>query len=129
VLLATHRTLHQCGSAAQAEALACLEGIRAAVDLIHMPIVLEMDNAEIVRDLMRHDQLKSAWATTIEEIKGVMQCLQQVQVHKIKREANRVAHVLAQMAMCSRSCAEWRLCAPARILDLLNQECNPLFKH
>ncbi|BAS80199.1 Os02g0667401 [Oryza sativa Japonica Group] len=67
-----------------------------------------MDNAEIVKDLMRHDQLKSAWATTIEEIKGVMQCLQQVQVHKIKREANRVAHVLAQMVLrgvevvCSR---------------------------
>ena len=42
-------------------------------DLIHMSIVLEMDNAEIVRDLIRKEQLKSAWATTIEEIKGVMQ--------------------------------------------------------
>ncbi len=38
-----------------------------------MPIVLEMDNAEIVRDLIRKEQLKSVWATTIEKIKGVMQ--------------------------------------------------------
>jgi 3-deoxy-D-manno-octulosonic-acid transferase len=38
----------------------------------------------------------------------------------ITREANRVAHVLAQMAMSTRSRAEWKLCAPARILDLLN---------
>jgi ribonuclease HI len=72
VLLAGHKTLHQCGSSAQAEALACLEGLRSAVELIHMPIVMEMDNAEIVDGIKQQGPLKSAWATTIEEIKGVI---------------------------------------------------------
>lgn len=85
VLLASHKTLHCCGSAAQAEALACLEGLQAAVEWIHMPILMEMDDVEIVIDLQQSGPLKSSWSMTIAEIKGVMQCLQNVQVHKIKR--------------------------------------------
>ncbi len=73
--------------------------------------------------------LRSSWLATILEIKGAMQCLQQVQVYKIKREVNREAHDLARIAMSTRSNAEWRLCAPAQILDLLNQDCNHLFSH
>ena len=40
---------------------------------------------------------------------------QSIQVHKIKRQANRVAHTLVKVAMNSRSCEEWMLCAPASI--------------
>ena len=63
------------------------------------------------------------------EARGMMQRLQSVQVCKIKREANRIAHALAQMAMRSRSYEEWKLCPPAEILDLINQECNSLFRN
>jgi hypothetical protein len=94
-----------------------------------MPITLELDNTDVVQALTQQVASRFSWATTVAEIKGVIQCIQRVQVHKIKREANRVAHVLAQMATSTRSCGEWRLCAPASILDLLNQECNPLFSH
>lgn len=36
---------------------------------------------------------------------------------------------LVQMAMGSRIDAEWKLRAPVEILELLNQECNPMFNH
>jgi ribonuclease HI len=129
VLLAAHKTLHRCNSVVQAEALACLEGLKTAMEWIHMPLILETDNAKVAKALKERTPIRSSWAATTDEARNAMQCFQSVHVHNIKREANRVAHLLANMAMSSRSCMEWRLCAPARILDLLNQECNPCFNH
>ncbi len=40
---------------------------------------------------------------------------------------NKVAHVLAQLAMSLKSCTEyWRFSAPA-VIYLLDQECDPYF--
>uniref|UniRef100_A0A0E0PXD0 RNase H type-1 domain-containing protein n=1 Tax=Oryza rufipogon TaxID=4529 RepID=A0A0E0PXD0_ORYRU len=71
-----------------------------------------LDNADVVQALTQQVASRFSWPTTVAEIKGVIQCIQRVQMHKIEREANRVAHVLAQMAISTRSCGEWRLCAP-----------------
>lgn len=86
--------------------------VHPKIKWIHMPITLELDNADVVQALTQQVASRFSWPTTVAEIKGVIQCIQRVQMHKIEREANRVAHVLAQMAISTRSCGEWRLCAP-----------------
>ena len=63
VLLADHKTLHHYGSAAQAEWL------RATVELIHIPIVMETDNVEIAKDLKQQGSLKSAWRWRLKRLK------------------------------------------------------------
>jgi len=43
-----------------------------------------------------------------------------------RRESNRVAHVLAQLAKCNRHSAVWRLVAPVCVEQLVAQECTEL---
>ena len=67
--------------------------------------------------------------TTQENVKALKQAHNQkrhrldlfLQVCKIKRKANRIAYALAQMAMRSRLCEEWKLYAPVGISGLINQ--------
>jgi hypothetical protein len=46
VLLISHREIPAFSDAVEAEALACLEGIKAAVQWVHMRIILETDTSE-----------------------------------------------------------------------------------
>jgi hypothetical protein len=112
---------------------ACLEGVRMATEWVHMPMIIESDNGNVVADLNTTSASRAEWGGIISEVRAAMQCLVQVQVqvqvHNIKRDSNRIAHALAQMALRSGIDAEWKLSAPAEILDLLNQECNPMFSH
>nr|ABB47654.2 hypothetical protein LOC_Os10g29450 [Oryza sativa Japonica Group] len=89
VLLAACKKLPRCSSATQAEALACLEGVRLATNWIHMPIILESDNADVVAGLNITQASRAEWGGIIAEIRVAMQCLLQVQVHKVKRDSNR----------------------------------------
>jgi ribonuclease HI len=75
VLLAVYKTLHQCTSAAEAESLTCLEGLKEAMKWIHMSIILELDNAEVVQALTKQVASRSSWAMTIAEINSVIQCI------------------------------------------------------
>lgn len=72
VLLAAQKTLKSCATAVQAEALACLEGLRAAMEWIHMPIILETDNIEVFKALSQQELSRSPWAATIKEARGMM---------------------------------------------------------
>jgi hypothetical protein len=104
-----------------------------ATEWVHMPMIIESDNGNVVADLNTTSASRAEWGGIISEVRAAMQCLVQVQVqvqvHNIKRDSNRIAHALAQMALRSGIDAEWKLSAPAEILDLLNQECNPMFSH
>ena len=58
ILLAACKTLHRCGSVAQAEALACLEGILLEIERVHMPTILESDNADVVASFYNEKLIK-----------------------------------------------------------------------
>lgn len=129
VLMSACKRLQRCNSAVHAEAMACVEGLRLATNWVHMPMIYEFDNSEVVANLVKKTQLRSAWAGTIREALRWMECLQQVQVHKIKRESNGVAHKLPRLVVSSGICGEWLLSSPAELTELLNLECNPNFSH
>nr|AAV35804.1 hypothetical protein [Oryza sativa Japonica Group]ABF97374.1 hypothetical protein LOC_Os03g39190 [Oryza sativa Japonica Group] len=81
----------------QAEALACLEGIQLATEWVNMPLILESDNASVVAELNATNVSRADWSGIILDVKAAMLCLVQVQVHKIKRDSNKIAHALAQL--------------------------------
>lgn len=72
VLFAAQKTLKSCATAVQAEALACLEGLRAAMEWIHMPIILETDSVEVFKALSQQELSRSPLAVTIKEARGMM---------------------------------------------------------
>lgn len=72
MLFAAQKTLKSCATAVQAEALACLEGLRAAMEWIHMPIILETDSVEVFKALSQQELSRSPWAATIKEARGMM---------------------------------------------------------
>jgi hypothetical protein len=65
ILLAACKTLHRCGSVAQAEALACLEGILLEIERVHMPTILESDNADVVASFTMKSSSRSMWERII----------------------------------------------------------------
>jgi RNA polymerase subunit RPABC4/transcription elongation factor Spt4 len=76
ILLAACKTLHQCSSVEPEEALASLEGVRLALEWIHMPVILESDNSEVVASLKTKKASRSTWEGMIVEVKAAMQVLQ-----------------------------------------------------
>ncbi|XP_062232870.1 uncharacterized protein LOC133930222 [Phragmites australis] len=127
VLYSAYKAVQNCNAPIEVEALACLEGARAAANWVQMPVIFESDNATVIQDIVAHQGNRAAWSPIIDEIHGVCSRLQDVQWHKLKRDCNRVAHFLAKMGMSSRLCSEWILQAPPAIFELLAQECNTLF--
>lgn len=82
-------------------------------------MILESDNGNVVTDLNTTSASRAEWGGIIAEVKAALQCL--VQVHEIKRDSNKIANTLVQMAMGSRIDAEWKLRAPVEILELLTK--------
>ncbi|KAF8701127.1 hypothetical protein HU200_033788 [Digitaria exilis] len=95
--------LHRCSDAAEAEASACMIGLRLATQWAPGRVVLEMDCAQ-ARD----------YARMLEELKVV----------QVKRECNLVADELAKLARNSNKSVLWLDDAPACVTHLLENDCT-----
>ena len=84
ILLDACQTLHRCSSVAQAEALACLEGIRLAIEWVHMPAILESDNVEVVASLTMKSSSISVWEGIIFEVKSNKILMLQLSQHLVQ---------------------------------------------
>lgn len=62
----------------------------------------------------------------IQEAKATFPMLPAVQVRRVSRGANAVAHSLGQLALRLMESAVWRLRAPERVLESLAKDCNTL---
>ncbi|EEE64789.1 hypothetical protein OsJ_19645 [Oryza sativa Japonica Group] len=124
VLLSSWRYLRRCSQAEEAELLACSEGINLAAEWIHLPVILESDCLMATTSIAGKDMERSRWTFLLREIKAAVRRLQEVSVHHVNRECNRVAHELAQLAKRTAHCAVWRDQAPSCILHVLRQDCN-----
>jgi ribonuclease HI len=97
-LLSAWGTWSHVTSAEEAEALACLEGIRLMIERIGRPTVVETDCESLVAALAGTMSKWSNWAGLISEIKEASQLLPQRRLVHARREANMVAHELAKLA-------------------------------
>jgi ribonuclease HI len=93
--------LHSCRDAEEAEAMACLEGVKLGRRWPDCPIVLESDCSQIIDKLQAGSLDRSLVAPIVCDV--VMECslLLSVSFSKVRREQNKAAHELAQLAMRS----------------------------
>jgi ribonuclease HI len=76
VLLSAWRTLRRCSSADEAEAEACLEGLRLMTEWINQPVCVESDCLNLVRAMEKKDASRSSWDGILLEIQVV--CYQSI---------------------------------------------------
>ncbi|RCV42220.1 hypothetical protein SETIT_9G199100v2 [Setaria italica] len=103
-LLTDWRWLRQCRDAEEAEALACLEGIRMASRWPDRAVILESDCSTVIGKLRVEGLERSLVAPIILDIRGDASHLQGVSFVKIRREQNRVTHELAHLAIRTSEC-------------------------
>ncbi|TVU43045.1 hypothetical protein EJB05_09481, partial [Eragrostis curvula] len=84
--------------AEEAEAAACLDGVRLATCWSDVAMILESDSASVVAKLKSDGCDRSLIADFINDISMESQSLMELEVCKIGREQNAVAHALAQRA-------------------------------
>lgn len=107
VLLSAWRTMRDCASVEEAEAKACLEGMRLAAEWIGKPTQLEFDCLTLTTALQSSTPTRASWLGlgTLTRYSSTMPLLPacDVLLH-VKRDANQVAHQLARRAQRTK---EW----------------------
>ncbi|OEL37052.1 hypothetical protein BAE44_0001927 [Dichanthelium oligosanthes] len=124
VLLSAWRVLRNCATTEEAEAMACLEGVQLVREWIRKPTIIESDCACLIASLLAPTADRGRCTYIYQEIKACMILLPKVRIKKVRRECNRVAHELAQLAKRTEHCAVWRVSAPDCIRELLLNDCN-----
>jgi hypothetical protein len=99
MLLSAWRSIRHGGGADQAEAEACLQGIRLVTEWIKQPVCVESDCANLIQAISQKEEDRSRWAGIIKEIQATGDILPGCRFSNIKREANQVAHELCQRTL------------------------------
>jgi ribonuclease HI len=99
VILTTWKFIRRCGSPEEAEAEACLEGIRLAVEWIRQPVCAETDCYGLAKALQDGGQNRARWAGIISGIMALSNLLPACSFGHVRREANQVAHQLGRRAL------------------------------
>jgi hypothetical protein len=98
VLLSAWFNLPKCAAAEGAEFLACLHGVKQALQWCDMPLVLEVDCLTLAEGLRDSSRDRSRFGPILLEIKQLSRSFRNVVFCNTNRESNRVAHELAQLA-------------------------------
>ncbi|KAF8697530.1 hypothetical protein HU200_035862 [Digitaria exilis] len=101
VIFTAWQELTRCSDAAEADANACTNGLRLAVQLSPGKVILETDCVRIARALQAEEECR---------------------VVQVKRESNSVANELAQLARRIKQCVVWLDEAPACVAHLLEND-------
>jgi ribonuclease HI len=75
VLLTAWRSLRNCGSPEEAEAEACLQGLQLIAEWIGKPAHVESDCSNLIHDLAKEKDNRSAWAGVLQEIRAAKHLL------------------------------------------------------
>jgi ribonuclease HI len=86
-----------CGSAEEAEILACLQGLKHLIDLRQWPATVESDCLRAVQALSSSNPENStSWALVLEG-RELLSVYRELRISKVDRINNSIAHVLAQL--------------------------------
>jgi hypothetical protein len=80
-----------------------------------MPIAIETHCSVLVQALKKDVNMRARWAGLISEIKDRCRLLPDCKIEHTRREANQVAHALAQLARSKRQCMLMHLDVPPEI--------------
>jgi hypothetical protein len=114
-----------CANAEEAEALACLAGIRRLATRTS-PGLLGTDCQRVVAAVNSSTVDRSSSWATYSEIKDYLRFNPEFSIIKIDRSCNRVAHCLAQLGK-RESSGFLEGSAPSCVLDLITDDCKNTF--
>jgi hypothetical protein len=126
VLLTAWQLLRQCATVEEAEAEACLRGVRLMTEWngewTGKPAVIESDCSTMVQALDRASGTRAQWDGLLTDIRGPCMLLPGFKLRMIKREANAVAHCLAKRAMHSKEFVVMRQNYPECVASQVRKE-------
>lgn len=97
VVFSAWKVLFRCADAAEAEARACVEGIRFTAQWTPGRVIVESDCSRVVHAICRGED-RSDIGFIVAEARELAQLLLELKVVLVKRECNTVANELAQLA-------------------------------
>jgi ribonuclease HI len=121
IVFSACRQLVNCLDPLEAEARACEEGLKLALQLSDKQIIMESDCAGLVTAVLETGQDRSYLTQIISEIKFLMQGTRVISFVKVDRTQNRVSHCLANLARAHSRTMVWLGAGPEcvhRALDL-----------
>jgi ribonuclease HI len=128
VIFSAWGTIPWCQNAETAEAIAVLEGVKSALPIAEKPVIVESDNAAVVKDLQSLVDGKSETSMIISEAKCLLDSLPGYRVEKVLRDCNITAHDIAKL--CFREWCEGVLlesvppCVDGNTLKVCKGVCN-----
>jgi ribonuclease HI len=121
MLLAVCLPIVKCGSAEEAEAKVVLMGVRELTGLGHNKLILEMYCSSVAAVLRTVGQDRSSLWHTYDQMKKILSESFEFRISLVRRESNRMADDLANLARSAGSCI-WTGMLPDLISDLVSQE-------
>jgi ribonuclease HI len=114
------------GSAEEVEAQACKYGLLLAAEWCPQKAVLVTDCSSVATMLASKNGGRSPLKFIIDETIETGHRLSAWTVIHKRRESNRVAHELAQLAKRTRHSAVWQFAAPLCVEQIIARECNQI---
>jgi ribonuclease HI len=124
VIFTAWKYLEKCGSAAEAEAIACVEGLHWANHWGLSQVIVESDCARVISSLKNLLADRSEIGQIVGEARSLTQLMNEWKCSQVKRECNQVANVLASLARRCKHSAAWPGQVPACALPFLHADCN-----
>ncbi|KAL6226283.1 hypothetical protein ACLB2K_000246 [Fragaria x ananassa] len=118
------KVLVQVTSQFHAELIALLEGLKLAEILHISKIVFETDCLLLQQAVSQPDTDLSTLGTIIAEVKEFLHRYADFRVLHVPREANRVAHILANHALNYSESQSWFVVAPEFVRDAILSDCS-----
>jgi ribonuclease HI len=122
-VLTDWRFIPGCAGAEDAEALACLEGLKHLIALNGRSSVLESDCLRAVQVLTCNDMDKSNSWCIYSESRELLKVFSSIRIAKVDRMCNSVAHSLAQLGKSGTS-GYLLGSAPTCVLEGIKKDCN-----
>jgi ribonuclease HI len=99
VVLAAWRGIWRCGSPEIVEVEACVHGLKIVAKWVKEPTMVESDCQTLISVVASPVVDKAQWSNLITGFKSVAQLLPTCSFRHVRREGNKVAHLLAQHAL------------------------------
>lgn len=107
-----------------AEAMAIMRGLTVAKEAGFSKIILEGDAQILMRELCYNEELLSCYGQLLKDARKVMILFASCSINVVRRNANKLAHSLAQLAKSLVGTHIWMEHAPIPCFALLSHDCN-----
>ena len=126
IVLSSCRSLRYCTSALEAELGAFMVGIALALQWSQEPIIVETDNASLVKMVTSTAKDVSHLGHLVAEVKAMVRSGRDIRIVKIPRSQNKASDALARYGRVHDSTNVWIGTGPDEILNFILRDCNTL---